>query len=72
MVSKNVQSSASKASGASLAGQTFGAAKGATGLALPTVTLPRTRTLALTRTRTRTLTLTLTLARRTEGCPCSS
>ena len=35
MVSRNVQSSASKASGASLAGQTFGAAKGPTGLSLP-------------------------------------
>ena len=35
VVSKKVQSSASKASGASLAGQKFGAAKGATGLALP-------------------------------------
>ena len=35
VVSRNVQSSASKASGASLAGQTFGAAKGPTGLSLP-------------------------------------
>ena len=35
VVSKNVQSSASKASGASLAGQTFGAATGPTGLSLP-------------------------------------
>ena len=35
MVSKKVQSSASKASGASLAGQTFGAASGPTGLSLP-------------------------------------
>jgi hypothetical protein len=35
VVSRNVQSSASKASGASLAGQKFGAAKGPTGLSLP-------------------------------------
>ena len=35
VVSKNVQSSASKASGASLAGATFGAASGPTGLSLP-------------------------------------
>ena len=35
VVSKKVQSSASKASGASLAGQTFGAATGPTGLSLP-------------------------------------
>ena len=35
VVSKNVQSSASKASGATLAGQTFGAATGPTGLSLP-------------------------------------
>ena len=35
VVSKNVQSSASKASGATLAGKTFGAATGPTGLSLP-------------------------------------
>ena len=35
VVSRKVQSSASKASGASLAGQTFGAATGPTGLSLP-------------------------------------
>ena len=35
VVSKKVQSSASKASGATLAGQKFGAATGPTGLSLP-------------------------------------
>ena len=35
VVSKKVQSSASKASGASLAGRKFGAATGPTGLSLP-------------------------------------
>ena len=35
VVSKKVQSSASKASGASLAGQKFGAVTGPTGLSLP-------------------------------------
>ena len=37
VVSRNVQSSASKASGASLAGKGFGAAKGPTGLTLPKI-----------------------------------
>ena len=41
MVSKNVQSSASKASGASLAGQTFGAATGPPGLSEARGLVPR-------------------------------